>query len=692
MRIAKTFVAIAVVMAFILPATLTAYTTPGTSVYWTGDDLVENSNGAVTWDEESGRYLFTEEVTIAETDTIVIEEDLQCTHTSNPAITIEGYFVMGILDSAQVDSLEFIGPDEELASGFRIEETGYLELNRVIADGGGYDGEIPGHSMVHVVDGSATVTGCRFTNWDRYVMSLSGGFTSVENCMFHDNHQWTININMSAEVEISGCTLIDNNLEASSAKNPISIGTQGYNTVSIENCYISGEEGNLHGGVSVWNYLGSGADVEISNVTVEGASFGVIAQGSGVEVLITDCQFIDNNIHPNPMQGGSGITVQQFATVTGARNIITGNHWGITVLTNATVMLGDVDAEDPDEQGYNQIYDNGNGGEVYNFYNNTSGDMLAQNNWWGSMDSTTVENGIFHDPDNGSLGLVTYMPLWDPDANLPPVITESEPWFHTFNFHPVTDQVFTITGNDPDGIDSTLFYHWLVNGELMGTTSSYTHTFTELGEFEIIGALIDAEGDSAYVTWNATGINAVPEFTQWAPEGEEYTTSQGVQTLFRVRASDEDDDSLSFSFYLDDELVSEDTTYSYVGADDIGEQSLRCIVTDPFGAADTLNWVIYIAIGVDASESGLPETFNVAAYPNPFNSSLHVQMALPNAGYVHAVVYDITGRQVATLADGVFAAGYRELSWNANGLASGVYIVRMEAQGETCMMKVMLIK
>ncbi len=85
-------------------------------------------------------------------------------------------------------------------------------------------------------------------------------------------------------------------------------------------------------------------------------------------------------------------------------------------------------------------------------------------------------------------------------------------------------------------------------------------------------------------------------------------------------------------------------------------------------------------------------TASLVGYPNPFNSSLHVQMALPNAGYVHAVVYDITGRQVATLADGVFAAGYRELSWNANGLASGVYIVRMEAQGETCMMKVMLIK
>ncbi len=679
-------------LVLLLPMPAAAYTTPGTGVVWTGDELVANSGGAVTWDDDLERYLFTEELTVSEGDSILIDEDIQCTHTTNPAINLDGYFYMGPVDSLDADSLEFFGPEDGFTNGFRVEETGELHLAMVIADGGGYDGDLPGHQMVKVVDGSATITGCRFTNWDRYVLSFGGGTGTVENCEFHDNHQWTININMSADVDISGCRLVANNLEADGAKNPISIGTQGFNVVDIDSCYISGEEGNTHGGISVWNLMGSGAEVAVHNTTVEGASYGIIANGTGVEVLITDCQFLDNDIAPNPMSGGSGITVQQNAVVNAARNLITGNHWGVTVLTGATVMLGDDDADDPDEQGHNQIHDNGNNGQTYNLYNNTSGDLLAQNNWWGSMDSTVVEDGIFHDPDDGSLGEVTYMPLWEPNANEPPEITESHPWFHMFNVHPVEEQAFSITATDPDGSDDSLAYRWYVNEELLGDEAAFSYTFEELGEFEILGVVVDVMGDSATESWTATGVNNDPRIVDHDPEELEFTETAGNTVEFSVTAEDEDEDSLSYRYLLEDEVVAEEATYSHTVASGMRSETVLCVVSDDWGGADTLRWQIQIEQSVADGEALLPDQFGIAAYPNPFNSALHVNVLLPRASQVRAVVYDVTGREVATLLQGGLAAGTHELAWNAAGAASGMYLLRVEADSEVRREKVLLVK
>nr|NQU92045.1 hypothetical protein [Bacteroidota bacterium] len=94
-------------------------------------------------------------------------------------------------------------------------------------------------------------------------------------------------------------------------------------------------------------------------------------------------------------------------------NTITGNLWGITIQANAQPNLGDISGE-PSNPGMNQIYDNGNGGEVYDLYNDTPDPIMAQNNWWGNMDPDIVEMHIYHQVDDPSLGLVDFMPLFNP--------------------------------------------------------------------------------------------------------------------------------------------------------------------------------------------------------------------------------------------------------------------------------------
>ena len=67
------------------------------------------------------------------------------------------------------------------------------------------------------------------------------------------------------------------------------------------------------------------------------------------------------------------------------------------------------------------------------------------------------------------------------------------------------------------------------------------------------------------------------------------------------------------------------------------------------------------------------------AYPNPFNPATVVTYHLAASGPVALRVYDALGRHVATLFEGTQAAGTHTLSFDAAGLPSGHYLVRLEA-------------
>jgi len=79
-------------------------------------------------------------------------------------------------------------------------------------------------------------------------------------------------------------------------------------------------------------------------------------------------------------------------------------------------------------------------------------------------------------------------------------------------------------------------------------------------------------------------------------------------------------------------------------------------------------------------------------YPNPFNPVTVVRFSLPVGGYVKGVVYDILGREVATLLDGETAAGEHELRFDATGLNSGVYIFRLESMAHSAVIKMIVEK
>lgn len=82
--------------------------------------------------------------------------------------------------------------------------------------------------------------------------------------------------------------------------------------------------------------------------------------------------------------------------------------------------------------------------------------------------------------------------------------------------------------------------------------------------------------------------------------------------------------------------------------------------------------------------SELPASFVLeGAYPNPFNPAATIRYGLPEAAQVTLVVYDMLGHEVARLVEGTQREGWQEVRFEASGQASGVYLYRLEAQGQS---------
>ncbi|GIK59923.1 MAG: hypothetical protein JETCAE03_15050 [Ignavibacteriaceae bacterium] len=66
-------------------------------------------------------------------------------------------------------------------------------------------------------------------------------------------------------------------------------------------------------------------------------------------------------------------------------------------------------------------------------------------------------------------------------------------------------------------------------------------------------------------------------------------------------------------------------------------------------------------------------------YPNPFNPSTLISYRLPVIGFVTLKVYDVLGREVATLVNEEKPAGEYEIEFDGSNLPSGVYLYRLTA-------------
>ncbi|HQF42693.1 MAG TPA: T9SS type A sorting domain-containing protein, partial [Ignavibacteriaceae bacterium] len=78
----------------------------------------------------------------------------------------------------------------------------------------------------------------------------------------------------------------------------------------------------------------------------------------------------------------------------------------------------------------------------------------------------------------------------------------------------------------------------------------------------------------------------------------------------------------------------------------------------------------------------LPREFNLAQnYPNPFNPSTKINFSLAVDSKIKLTIYNLLGQVVNTLINSNYTAGNHTVSFNANGLNSGIYFYKIEAFG-----------
>ncbi|RYU80795.1 T9SS type A sorting domain-containing protein [Hymenobacter persicinus] len=400
------------------------YQTPGTGRHWNLTQLAAASGGYVTGG--AGVFQVNDTIRLAATDTLDISTNATIRMASLALFYVDGVLLVHPRDSVKVTAIDPANPFHSF--WFSATSNGSRLRRTVVEYGGG----------IKVVDASLILDSCvvryqvsrigtKSTNSG--AINLSGGTPSITNCRLYGNARSAI----LSPANRPTSPIIRNNLfafnDTENANYPqINLGVGGPTPIIIQGNVVVGRY-DMAGGVSVSNLLGSSAvtQVQIRRNVIRNNRYGIAIIGSSINSFITQNVVENNNINPNAQTGGSGLNFQGGQTQTGvvSRNIIRGNLYGVTMLRSAAaspgprVSFGNLASTDSTDVGRNTLTGNGNGGQVYDFYNNTPDAFSAENNNWGSTSAAVIETHIYHQPDNAALGLVDFQPF------LTPVVTRT---------------------------------------------------------------------------------------------------------------------------------------------------------------------------------------------------------------------------------------------------------------------------
>ncbi len=589
----KYFVILFLVLSF---QTFAQYTTPNTGVNWNLNDLVTNSGGVVTG--VFPNYSINNKITVAANDQVNIAAGSIITFTA----TAGQFEVNGIFKAigTATDSIIFTSTFQD-STGYYY---GFL-FNASIND----TASIISYARIYYADYGIRCIGASPTMTNSYILKCNRGFNlSSSNMKILDNvvercYEYGITMTLGSSPLIEGNTIANNNTKGTSALNQISIGLQGDNSPIIRNNIIYGGTSIPTGGISLWV---SGATA-FSNAIIEGNeifnnSFGITLLSSSngiINAIVKNNKIYNNNINPNALVSGSGINVNgsPFNTPVITENEIYGNWWGITIQNGTSVQagpnpnIGNVENADTSDDGQNIIFNNIQGTDVFDLYNNCTNDIFAQNNDWGVYDSTSIEGHIFHKVDNAAHGLVKFIPF---SAQIPVELT-------------------SFVANIADG---TINLNWITATEL-------NNSGFEIERMSILNSQVSN-------SWEKIG----------------FVTGNGTST------------EVSTYFFVDNQPTQ-------------GKSYYRLKQIDFDGSFEYSN-----TIEVDFS---LPIDFSLEQnYPNPFNPNTKISWQSPVSSHQTLKVYNILGKEVATLVDEVKPAGNHEIDFNSALLSSGVYFYKLQ--------------
>lgn len=419
----KVYVFIALIVAFAMPLEA-QWVSPGTGNDYTFTELVSAADGAVIA-EDAGTFRMVADITISANDGLTIAPDEMTIFMADQVtLTIQGSFNCRAHDT-------YVEMKTENSGHYNLRFENAIECNLTgikFKYGGGFQ----------VIESDVVFEDCYFVHANSQVTNAAVNFMNCnptfKNCTFKNNDGAAISspVNGNGSPTIIGCYFYNNDITNANVPQ-INLGPGAEATIRIEDCIVEGNGHEMSGGISIADLVGTGnTTVLLKGNVIKNNRYGYNQQGYNINAVIEDNQIIDNNLEPDPMNGGSGISIYGMNTNNIAklrRNVISGNLWGIT-----TIYYNDVDLGTEEDPGCNAIFGNHNdayGADAeYAIYVNAFSDIPAIGNYWGGNDEDFAESVIYHRPDLGdTYGVVTYSPIAElhPDILNLAVTAEANP-------------------------------------------------------------------------------------------------------------------------------------------------------------------------------------------------------------------------------------------------------------------------
>ena len=483
-----------IIFLFVISTINAQYSTPGTGVNWTMDNLVANSGGVVILNPDN-EYEILENLTISANDTLSFFSETTVNSHPQVLITIQGNFQtsLGLQDEVTFKGL---GMGNYYFLGFRFENTIGSFLQKVhFKNAGG----------IKLVDSEVEFLDCMFNDFNQDnctgTIDLYQSHPTFTNCEFMENAGPAVlsAANGGSSPQILHCYLFGN-VSSNTNMPQINLGTSGADSIRILYCDIIGNMGYEQvGGIAITTLAGGEIKCRIEGNGIIQNRYGLTQYGSNINSIIRNNVIEDNNTQGDPMLGGSGLNFYGNQTnqsiVSG--NKISGNLWGITIQIEAKPNFGELEGDI--NPGQNQIYGNGNSGEIYDLYNNTPGNLMAENNYWGTMDADSVEMHIFHQPDDPALGLVDYLPLFDIYTSMAKEKNNSKKLITALFPNPASDHLFIRINNKNEFGISAIIQLSDVSGKVIFLQKYSGHNITiPVNDFESGVYFLKVKQDSYY--------------------------------------------------------------------------------------------------------------------------------------------------------------------------------------------------
>ena len=396
----KRFLSILLLIIGLTSSLKAQWTSPGNGTTFTFADLVNITDGVVTTGENG--FVVNADLTISTGDVLEIDNQTSRVDFATVLVTINGSMVCTNTSTRT----KFYGLNETNHFSMRFENAVACNLKKMyFSDGAG----------IKVIESDVTFDDVKFVyftkDYSSAVIDIMNCNPTIKDCYFMLNQGAAISspANGQASPQILNCDF-DTNVTDEVNTPQINLGPGGNDTIRIIGNEIYTIMASWYvGGISVADLMGIGdTKVLLKDNIVKDGRYGYNQQGMTISSVIEGNQFLNNNHEDDPMKGGSGISIYGSSTNNKAvirNNEITGNLWGITA-----IYYHDIDLGTEDDWGNNVIHGNGNDGKIYDLYNNSTCDIMAVGNNWGTSNENEVEDHIFHQFDNPSYGLVTFIP------------------------------------------------------------------------------------------------------------------------------------------------------------------------------------------------------------------------------------------------------------------------------------------